>query len=967
MGDVAPWGNDRRGQRLPGSNRLSAVRAGACPPRNRRWRGAAWMTLLAAVVGCGGGALNGPGAAPVSGGLRAPAGSRPTKINPAGETVLPNGRILTPRGVLVRVAPHPYGLALSPDGQTLVTANSGTAPFSVSILTNLASPRPTVAQIPPGFTPSPGDPPSVYLGVAIARDNRTLYVSEGNNGRIGVFDLATRRRIDSLSLDQTLEGRAYRDSLTGEIQLSRDGRFLYALDLAHYRLVIFDTARRRMLASLPVGRLPFGLALSPDDQWAYVSNVGMFQYSLVPGYDPRDPKDTGIDFPPFGFPSPAADVGAMVSGKRIPGLGDPNSPGSNCVWVIDVSIPSQPEVRGKIPTGLPVGPESVGGSSPGGVVAGHKSVYVSNATQDSISIIDARTWRVKRTVRLEPAPSVKGLRGVLPFGLALSPDEKRLYVACAGINAVAVLDARKGKVLGYLPAGWFPARLQISHDGKTLYVANAKGFGAGPNGGPDFHRGPEGTYIGAITRGVVSIVRIPEPRTLKDETARVLLNNGLTRENPVEKGGAEAPAPFRAIRHVVVIVKENRTFDQVYGDLPSVAGEPVNGDPELAEYGDEATVKAESEEPAQPRLAAGEAEGSGTPPTVEHARVSPNHHALAERFGLSDNYYVDGDVSVDGHHWLVGNYPNEMFESAWPAAYGGQFDFKPDPDAAGRLGVGATSPWPETYLEAGSLWEHLARHQITFRNYGEGLEMAGDDEEAGLEPTGVREAINMPMPEPLFENTSRTYPTFNTNISDQYRFEQFRREFAARYASGREALPQLIFIWLPQDHTADPRPADGYPYRASYVADNDLALGKFVQLFSHSAYWRDMAIFVTEDDAQDGTDHVDAHRSILLVVSPYSRRGVSHVHTSMESILKTIDEIFGLGYLNQYDAAATDLSDRFTSRPDFTPYDPLPPDRRLFDPSRVIERGLEPGAGRTPSAPLDDPARIRRELDGREP
>ena len=164
-----------------------------------------------------------------------------------------------------------------------------------------------------------------------------------------------------------------------------------------------------------------------------------------------------------------------------------------------------------------------------------------------------------------------------------------------------------------------------------------------------------------------------------------------------------------------------------------------------------------------------------------------------------------------------------------------------------------------------------------------------------MQPTGVREAMNMPMPEALFENTSRDYATFNTNISDQYRFGQFEREFQIRYASGKEPLPQFIFIWLPNDHTADPRPADGYPYRASYVADNDLALGKLVQLFSHSPFWKDMAIFVTEDDAQDGRDHVDAHRSVLMVISPYARRDyVSHAHTSIASILKTFDLIFDL-------------------------------------------------------------------------
>jgi hypothetical protein len=351
------------------------------------------------------------------------------------------------------------------------------------------------------------------------------------------------------------------------------------------------------------------------------------------------------------------------------------------------------------------------------------------------------------------------------------------------------------------------------------------------------------------------------------------------------------------------------------------------------------------------------------PPVVEGARVTPNAHALARRFAFSDNFYVDSDVSVDGHHWLVGNYPNEVVESGWPAEYGSRLDFVPDADAPGRLGIGCGNPCPETYLEAGSLWEHLARHHISFRNYGEGVSLPGSSGGPGLMPTGLREAVNIPMPEVLFENTSRSYPTFSTDISDQYRFGQFRREFELRYASGKGPLPQFLYIWLPNDHIAPPRPEDGYHYRASYVADNDLALGKLVELFSHSSFWKDMAIFVTEDDAQDGADHVDAHRSVLLVISPYAR-GVSHVHTSMASILKTFDLIFGLPYLNQYDASATDLSDMFTGTPDFTPFEALPSDTRIFDPAKVHEPGLEMQA--RPGAPLDDPETIRREMRDRD-
>jgi DNA-binding beta-propeller fold protein YncE len=901
--------------------------------------------------------------------LQAPAGSRPTHISFSGVTVIPSGRLITPRGVQVIVAPHPYGMVLSSDGQTLVTVNSGTAPFSVSIVTGIASARPTVRQIPPGFKPSDSDPKSVYIGAAIAPDNRTLYVSEGNNGKIGVIDLMTRRRAGSMDLDGSFHGVTFRDSLTGDLKLSQNGRYLYALDIAHFRLVIFDARSRGIVASLPVGYLPFGIAVSPDGRTVYVSNAGMFRYSLVPGYDTKHPQTTGLTFPPFGFPSQQAEEGVVIEGKKIAGLGPPNTPGSNSVWTIDVSNPAQPRVTAKIPTGIPVGPGSVGGSSPCAVVASNKYVYVSNASQDSITVIGARDKRVKRTILLEPAPAVRGLRGVLPFGLALSPDQRTLYVACAGINAVAVIKAKSGKTLGYIPTGWFPGRVAVSPDGDVLYVANGKGFGAGPNGGPDFHEGPEGTYIGDITKGSVSIISltslsrvalpegvpapgrlrgIPGARGWRAQTEQVLLNNGFIPPSDQASRSPDFPippqgTPSREIQHVVFIVKENRTFDQVFGELKEMNGQPVSADAGLAQYGDDACVLNRK---------------MGL--SVAHADVTPNHYALAKRFGISDNFYVDSDVSVDGHHWLVGNYPIDFFEASWPASYGGQFDFKPDQEAPGRLEIGSTSPWPEDYLEAGSLWEHLARYHISFRNYGEELELPGYTEDSDTEPTGVREAVNVPMPEPAFENTSRIYPDFNTNISDQYRYQQFMKEYEEFYASGKKPFPQFVYIWLPQDHTADPSPRLDYYFRASYVADNDLALGKLIQVFSHSPYWKHMVIFVTEDDAQSGTDHVDAHRSLLLVISPYSRRGVSHVHTDFMSMLKTTDLIFGLPYLNQYDAAATDLADRFTAAPDFTPYEALPSDTRIFDPSKVRENGLASIRNLPRSAPLDDPETIRK-------
>lgn len=885
--------------------------------------------------------------------LHSPAGNRPTHINPHGITVLPDGRLITPLGRQIMVAPHPYGLTLSPDGKILVTSDDGTWPFAVSIISQPASMKPGVAQIPPGYPPIGSDtnPHSVYLGVAIAPDNQTLYVSEGDNGRVGVFNLLTRRSLYSFSLNGTFEGKTYHHSLVGDLKISPDGHYLYINDIAHFRLVVFDTRARKIVASIRVGRLPFALAVSPNGKHVYVTNIGMFRYSAIPGSKLGGAKDIGIPFPAFGFPSPQADHGVVAYGRRIPGLGSPNLPQSDSVYVVDVVNPRHPKVTAKVRTGLPVGPESVGGSSPGGIAVDQSKIFVSNTAQDSITIIDTRTNRVEKTVRLSPAETVRGLLGVLPFGLALSPDGSRLYVACSGINAVAVMDTRSDTILGYFPAGWFPARVAVSPNGKTLYVENAKGYGAGPNGGPEFHAGPAGDYIGNITRGMVSVIPTPGADALPRLTKRVLANNGFLPHIAAMNRSVNFPIPppghpSQKIKYVVLIVKENRTFDDDFGDLRSVDGEKVNGLPSLARYGDDATVRSRGE------------------PTVYHARVTPNEHALAKRFGISDNYFVDSDVSVDGHHWLVNCYPTEFIESEWPMDYGHRMHFLADNNTPGRMVGDSLSPPPEDYPQDGTLWNHLARHHITFRNYGEGFAFTAAKDGPGLEPTGTRETVNIPMQKVLFRNTSRHYPMFNTSIPDQYRYAQFKKSFEKRYVSGKEPLPHFLYICLPNDHTAPPRPADGYPYRASYVADNDLALGKMIQLFSHSRFWKHMAIFVTEDDAQDGTDHVDAHRSLLLVISPYSRRGVCHLHIDMESILKTVDLIFGLPPLNQFDATANSLANNFTDKPDFKPYTALPPDGRIFNPAKVHDPGYYARIGQPlpPSVPMDNPSIIERQM-----
>ncbi len=316
----------------------------------------------------------------------------------------------------------------------------------------------------------------------------------------------------------------------------------------------------------------------------------------------------------------------------------------------------------------------------------------------------------------------------------------------------------------------------------------------------------------------------------------------------------------------------------------------------------------------------------------------PNHLALARTFAIADNFYVDSDVSADGHRWLVNTYPNEWVETCTPASYGGNRYFKEHSKAPGIFAMNgaAGAVFPEDYNEEGSLWDHLERNKIDFYNFGFSIMFEPALYKPEYKYTGLKHIINYPVPQPLFSRTSRMYPTYNTAIPDQFRIDQFIKEFNSKWISSADTLPEIITVIIPNDHGAGDRPEAGYPFRESYMADNDLAVGRIVEFLSHTPYWKNMMIVITEDDAQNGVDHVDAHRSILMVISPWVKRNyVSHVHYSFGSIFKTFWNIMGLPYLNQYDAAATDMADFFISKPDFTPYNAVPIDTNIFNPEKA--------------------------------
>ena len=816
----------------------------------------------------------------------------------------------------------PFGLALSASGNTAALANIGPWLASVTVLERgrggLWESHHLSARTSGGPLDefAPGDWRSVSMGVACAGD-RGLYVSEGNSGRVAYFDAGgERRRLFDLN-----QG-GYAASYSGDLAFDEARNILYVADQANGRVAAIDTRTRQIVASVKVGRLPFAMALSPDRQKLYVTNAGTLDYRAVPDVDPSNLAASGLAFPAFGFPSPEALRGGRRDTGRgpvaVPGVGDPNAREADSLAIVDVSNPSAPKLQAFVRTGKPIGDGIVGGSSPSGVLAVGDRVFVSNAANDSISVIDARTNAVESEIPIR-IPGLEQFRGVLPLGMAYHEGSGWLLVAEAGINAVGVVDAAAGRVVGHLPAAWYPTRVAV--DGDTVLVANLRGHGQGPSG--------PGMYTPSqLYQGTVSLFTLPKPDELAAHTATVMEANGF-------RPRAVPPQALPAgIRHVVLIVKESRSYDEILGDIEGAANGPAMGLAALAHLGENGAV-----------------DGRHVRISIRGANLTPNHHAIARQWAFSDNFYADADGSVDGHHWLTGVYPNGWTESSLLASYGGEKDFRLGP-APGRLAFAGTaaSVQPEDETESGTIWDHLARHGVSFYNFGEGFELAGVAEGGGLAPTGARFVTNMPMPEALFGRTSRAYPGFNIHISDQYRASQLIREIDDQYVKGPAELPQFIYIHLPGDYMPPPRPEDGYPYDESFVVDNDYALGRIVEYLSHTKWWNETAIFVTEDDAEGGADHIDAHRTILLCAGPWVKPNyVSHVNTSFPGLLKTIFRLLGVPPLNLFDASAADLGDCFQNAALHSePYRAIAPDKRIFDPAS--QRETTGGAQQNPSA-----------------
>ncbi len=742
---------------------------------------------------------------------------------PDGSYLVPTGQPLQPSGQQIEVNDRPLGMVVSPDGNSLAVVTGSN--FNPRALHIIDVPSKTLTQtIPIGDS---------FVGVDFTKDGKNLYVGGGTGNNVLIF---TRNDAGQFVANGTI---AIAGSAPSGLMLNGDDSKLYvALNLKN-AVAVIDTARRAVITQVPVGTYPYTTVVSRDGSKVYVSNWG--------GRVPTANDATDGTYPVVVDPRTGIPVSGTVS------VIDANS--NAVVKTIEV---------GRHPCGMALSPTG-------------NRLYVTNANSDTVSMIDTATDTVLKALTVSlTTTKANGTKtpilGSSPNAIAVSPDGGTLYVANGSDNAIAVIDPNSptaNPVHGLIPTGWYPTAVVADKTGGQIYIANGYGLGSiAP-----VPAGQGRSY--ADRKGVVSLLNLPSPVELGEFTRQVRQNNRTLPPNAVLTPEAGNPIPMNRgtqspIRHVFYIIKENRTYDQVFGDLSQ-----GNGDPSLVEFGRD---------------------------------VTPNLHALAEKYVLLDNYYGPGDQSALGHRWCLQAYPsdwihkysnarndqNPMLLGATEAIYDNAKANGLSVHSFGERGLNTFSNSNATWTDVYNDWKNKTNKvQITPR----------------AQIVGLRD---------IYDNQ---YPAYELRVPDQYRADIFLRRFADYEKNGN--LPNFVMILLPQDHTNGTSPA--FPTPRAMNADNDLAVGRVVEAISKSKYWGESAIFITEDDSQDGVDHVDGHRTVGMVVSPYARRGA--VDSSFYSIInmyRTIEQILGLSPLNQFDLAAAPMFSAFTSVPDLTPFTALP-------------------------------------------
>ena len=710
---------------------------------------------------------------------------------------LPNGWSLTPVGKNITLGDLPLNLVVSNNKKWLAITNNGQSTQTIELIDRVAGKKVDSIIIAKS-----------WYGLTFSKNDQFIYASGGHDNRVNKYGIIKNKLqlVDTFILGAKWPNRIGTAGLEIEESIHKK---LFVVTKEDNSLYVFDLATKQIVNRVSIRNEAYTCKLSRDKKLLYISSWG---------------------------------------GDKI--------------LIYDIALQ---KLTDSIATG----------SHPNEMVLSKNGQYlfVAIANDNTVSIINTKTKKLVETLNTALYPDAPS--GSTSNGLALSDDEKTLYIANADNNCLSVFDISapgKSKSKGFIPVGWYPTNVKVI--GKTIYVTNGKGLSSSANPwGPN----PTGTgqvvlrhagdsthpmkvqYIAGLFHGTLSIINQPSVEQLGVYSRAVYANTPYTKEKELNPGGETGnPIPMKVgdkspIKYVFYIIKENRTYDQVLGDVKG-----GNGDTSLVLFGE---------------------------------RVTPNQHKIVKEFALLDNFYVDAEVSADGHNWSMGAYANDYLEKTWPSSYGGR---------GGTYGGEGERKIANN--RDGFIWDHCKRNKVSYRSYGEFV------------------SDNKPTLDALKGHIGN-YPEYDLSIRDTSRFYHWKKDFDSLVAIN--ALPQLNTIRFGNDHTEGMRA--GRPTPFAHAADNDLAVGMFIDYLSKSPVWKESVVFILEDDAQNGPDHVDAHRSPVYVVGPYvKRRSVDHTMYSTSGILRTIELILGLPPMTQYDAAATPLWRSFTSQADNSAFDHLP-------------------------------------------
>ncbi|HEV8081882.1 MAG TPA: bifunctional YncE family protein/alkaline phosphatase family protein [Chitinophagaceae bacterium] len=718
-------------------------------------------------------------------------------LNSNKKLVLPNGWALTPAGHGYLLGDLPLSIAVSKSKRLMAVTNNGQSTQSIQLI-DVASEK-ILDNI---------EVTKAWLGLKFSANEKFLYASGGNDNWILKYAIKNKKIIlqDSLKL-----GKKWPNKISpAGIDIDDEKNVLYVVTKDNNSLYLLDLKTKKIINKYSLDAEAYTCILSPDKKELYITCWGCNKIIVF---------NTATKF-----------------------------------FTHTINVGSHPNDICLSKNG--------------------KYLFVANANDNSVSVINTSAKKVIETLTTSLYPDAP--QGSTTNGLALSPDEKTLYIANADNNCLSVFDVSEpGKSIskGFIPTGWYPTCVKAI--GNKIFVTNGKGFSSFANpDGPDpigkkeqleFQKGDTAKvktvqYIGGLFIGTMSIINVPDAKQLALYSQQVYQNTPYTKERESLSQGEDGnPVPKKIgdsspIKHVFYIIKENRTYDQVLGDVKE-----GNGDTSLVLFGE---------------------------------KITPNQHKLVKDFVLLDNFYVDAEVSADGHNWSMGAYANDYLEKNWVTSYGGRGGTY---DAEGTREIANN--------KNGFIWDNCKRAGVSYRTYGE----FADDYKPNL---------------PVLKNHFCPYYTsWDQTVRDTTRVGQWKRDFDSLVSVN--ALPQLNTLRIINDHTEGLR--KGRPTPFAHTADNDLAVGMFIDYLSKSPVWKESVVFILEDDAQDGPDHVDAHRSPVYIAGPFVKRNfIDHTPYTTTGVLRTIELILGLPPMSQYDAAATPLWRCFTSTPDETVFNHLP-------------------------------------------